>query len=476
MTKLLGFLSLAVCLSPVSFAGAASVKFDPPDLNFEQELHRQYLRSRGLADRPAITSDSYIENYRIQSGETLWSLSQTLYGDGHFWPKVWAQNQSITNPHLIRKGHNLQFMLGSEDDTPSFRVSEEDDHGLELAASNSANPLIEIPPPEIPPKTLTKVPKSFPEWQTVYKQMPVQITDEKGLLQQRKPLVGKTYLSAYVQETALEPVGRFMEADLESSLPVVNQYVYVKVNKGTGGPGQKMLIVRDTGRIRKQNRQTEMETRAYMIQVVGELELSEKVESEDNEDWDVYRALMTKTFGLAGELAQTVGLISGAAEVVKLSFNGTPGSATAQIIGSHKSVSSSLYAAGDIVFLNKGSSAGLAPDQILDVYGDRTIRKRNTTVKFSPAPSGTIRIVRVTENLATAVLLSARDGIFPGDRVQAVTARRADREVLEFNEDSLGSGATEDDVETDIDSEGIDGELIEGGDDGAIDDTELEEL
>lgn len=471
MQKIFGLLSLTACCAIVN---AHAVKFDPPDLTLEQELHRQYLRAHGVAEVPALTPDAYIENYRIQSGETLWSLSQTFYGDGHFWPKVWAQNQSITNPHLIRPGHNLQFMLGSEDETPSFRVSEDDEPGLELVASTSANPLIEIPPPEIPPKTLIKVPKSFPEWQTVYKQLPVQITDEKGLLRQRHPLVGKTYLTAFVQEEPLKSIGKFMEADIESALPTVNQYVYIKMNKGSGAPGQRMLVVRDMGRIRRLNRQTELDVRAYMIQIAGEIELSEKVESDDDpEEWDVYRALITKAFGLAGELSQTVGIIAGAAEVVNLSFNGTPGSARAQIIGSNKAVSSALYAAGEIVFLNKGSAAGLAPDQILDVYADRTIRKPNTTVRVSPAPSGTVRVVRVTENLATAVLLSARDGILPGDRVQQISSRKGDREVLEFNEDKLGHGATEDSIEKEIDSDLIDDSG--GASDGAVEEPGFED-
>lgn len=451
---------------------AHAAKFDPPDLSYEMELHRQYLKSRGMvAAPPTLGPDSYVENYRIQSGETLWSLSQTFYGDGHYWPRVWAQNRAITNPHLIRPGHYLQFLLGSEDETPSFRVTESDDAGVELAASSNANPLIDIPPPEIPPKKLIKVPKSFPEWQSVFKQMPVQITDEKGLLRQRKPLVGKTYLTAFVQEEPLEPIGRFMETDLESALPVVNQYVYVKLNKGVGGPGQKLLVVRDVGRIRKQNRQVEMETRAYLIQITGEIELSEKVESEDDEEWDVYRALITKAFGLSGELAETTGLIAGSAQEMNLSFKGESGSASAQIIGSSKSASSGLFGAGDIVFLNKGSAHGLAPNQIYDVYADRTIRKRNTSVAFSPAPSGTVRVVRVTSNLATAVLLSARDSVFPGDRIRQLSARRLDREVLEFSEEELGGRTSEDDIESEIDLEGLDSDPV---DDGAIDDSEFD--
>ncbi len=472
MKTILGLFTIVLGLQ------AHAAKFDPPDLSYEQELHRQYLRSRGLAEVPAVTRDSYIESYRIQTGETLWSLSQTFYGDGHFWPRVWAQNQSITNPHLIRPGHHLQFMLGSEDETPSFRVTEDEDAGVELAASANANPLIDIPPPEIPPKTLIKVPKSFPEWQSVYREKPVQITDEKGLLKQRKPLVGKTYLTAFVQEERLDSLGKFMETDLESALPVVNQYVYVKLKKGVGGAGQKMLVVRDAGRIRKQNRQTEMQVDAYLIQIAGEIEISEKVDApEEDDDFDVYRALITKAFSLSGELAETVGLIAGSAQEINLNPNGEPGSGTAQIIGSAKSVSSGLFAAGEIVFLNKGSSAGLATNQIYDVYGDRTIRKRRTTVPFSPSSSGTLRIVRVSENLATAVLLSARDSVFPGDVIRQVSSRRNDREILEFSDDA-GSAASEDDVENEIDLDGIDGDLLDGGggaSDGAIDDSEFDD-
>src|SRR5262249_21631737 len=155
-----------------------------------------------------------------------------LYGDGNFWPRVWAQNQAISNPHLIRPGHTLQFILGSEDDTPSFRISEEGEQGVELASNGNQNPLIEIPPPEMPPTPLINVPRSFPQWQSVYKQQPVQVTDDKGLLKHRKPLVGKTYLMSYVQEQELQAQGWFMETDLDSALPVTNQYVYVKVKKG----------------------------------------------------------------------------------------------------------------------------------------------------------------------------------------------------------------------------------------------------
>ena len=172
----------------VLFCGhALAAQFDPPDLNLEYELHRQYLM---IDDQGAIAlpraRESMTESYRIQGGDTLWGLSRMLYGDGHFWPKVWSQNQDISNPHLIRQGHTLQFLMGSEDDTPAFRFSEEDDEsGVELASARSSESSIQIPPPEIQPKPVLNIPQSFPHWQSVYRGSNKAVLDERGLNFQR---------------------------------------------------------------------------------------------------------------------------------------------------------------------------------------------------------------------------------------------------------------------------------------------------
>lgn len=430
-------------------AHAQAARFDPPDLNLEQELHRQYLQGGDMEMAP-VSKDAYIENYRLQPGETLWSLSQTLYGDGQYWPRVWSQNKSITNPHLIRPGHTLQFLLGSEDETPSFRFTEGDGGGVELAASNggSANSLIEIPPPEIPPRPLINVPKSFPEWQSVYKHQPVQVMDDRGLLKAHKPLVGKTYLTAFAQESPLEPAGRFLETDLESSLPTVNQYVYVRIDNGKAQTGQKMLIVKDLGRLQRMNKNTE-NVEAYLIEIAGEIELTEQAKGEDVDGDDVYRALITKTTGLA---LKDYRLILGEMQEVKLDYNGTPGVAEAQIIGAGKHRASNLYGPGDIVFLNKGSSSGIAEGQIFDIFVDRTTRKKDTPVRFSSASSGSVRVIRTTTNLSTAVVLGASDGIQPGDRVKQVSVRSDSRENIEFRDDR-SHNRDEGDMEQDIDQD-----------------------
>src|SRR4051794_6658949 len=47
----------------------------------------------------AITGDRAQQNYAIVRGDTLYTVSKRLFGDGKYWPKIWAlNNQSITNP------------------------------------------------------------------------------------------------------------------------------------------------------------------------------------------------------------------------------------------------------------------------------------------------------------------------------------------------------------------------------------------
>lgn len=428
-------LKTLLCTGLLAATAVGRPHFDKPDLRLEAELHRQFLRLQSgdpSFEKPSpLAPDAYVEDYRIQKGETLWSMSEVLYGDGAYWPRVWAQNQNVGNPALVRPGHTLQFLMGSEDDTPAFRFTEEGgEGGVELASANGSNPVIEIPPPEIPPKPVLKVPLSFPEWQNVYRRPPKPIIDDRGLEYRRNKVPDRIFLRAYVEEKPVEPEGYFLENDREAGLPVINQYVYIKVKKGTGSVGAKMIIVHDAGKIRTVIDEFENDVPAFLVQVAGELQLTEPAEakfrrSSDNEKFDVFRALITKTTGLS--LTNNF-LVTGTMPLADLTPSGPHGSTVTEIVGSEKHVSSMLYGQGDIVFLNRGSSSGVQVGMLLDLYTNRRSRHSDTPVPFSPVPSGKLKVVRVTDSLATAVILSAHDGIMQGDSAKEVSLRANDRE------------------------------------------------
>ncbi len=45
--------------------------------------------------------------YVVQKGDTLWGLSEGLFGDPQVWPTLWSFNPQITNPHWIYPGDLL---------------------------------------------------------------------------------------------------------------------------------------------------------------------------------------------------------------------------------------------------------------------------------------------------------------------------------------------------------------------------------
>ncbi len=399
----------------------AASKFDPPDLNFEYRLHRQYLNSQSpLQINPAHQK----ENIDLRRGDTLKSLSQTLYGDSSYWPGIWSQS----NSSLVRPGHSLQFILGSEDNTPAFRFSEQGDQGpggAEFAASTSGNPIVEIPPPESPPRPVLKIPPSFPEWQSVYQRPTEMILDDRNLGKVQDKIPDRIWLTSYVQEAPLDPIGSFLETDMDAGLPLANQYVFIKVKKGAVQVGQKLLVAKDLGLVKRINKQWSGDEDAYLIQLFAELEVTESMPAKfvrkiDADTFDTFRAIVTRSTGLS---VRNSSLIMGSLKTVNLDIKGPRGTTVAQIIGAEKHEASMLYGPGEIVFLNKGSQSGLEEGQLLDVFIDRTIRQPGTPVVHSPAPSGTVKVVKVTPKLATAVLLVARDGIQQGDEVREMSSR-----------------------------------------------------
>ena len=52
------------------------------------------------------------EEYVVKKGDTLWDLCARYVGDPWAWPRVWALNPSITNPHWIFPGDRVRFAPG----------------------------------------------------------------------------------------------------------------------------------------------------------------------------------------------------------------------------------------------------------------------------------------------------------------------------------------------------------------------------
>lgn len=64
--------------------------------------------------------DRYISNtppetHTVRRGDTLWDICGYYFGNPWEWPRVWAQNPSITNPHWIYPGDVVRLGAGSSE-------------------------------------------------------------------------------------------------------------------------------------------------------------------------------------------------------------------------------------------------------------------------------------------------------------------------------------------------------------------------
>ncbi len=67
------------------------------------------------------------EEYFVEDGDSLYDISEQLLSDGGYWPKLWALNPDIKNPHFIFPNMKLRFYPGNDDTPPYLQVVGEED-------------------------------------------------------------------------------------------------------------------------------------------------------------------------------------------------------------------------------------------------------------------------------------------------------------------------------------------------------------
>ena len=67
------------------------------------------------------------EEYSVEPGDSLFDICDQLLDEPYYWPKLWALNPYITNPHFIYPGMKLKFYPGDESNPPFLKVVTEDD-------------------------------------------------------------------------------------------------------------------------------------------------------------------------------------------------------------------------------------------------------------------------------------------------------------------------------------------------------------
>lgn len=395
---------------------------DEPDMAWEARLHDIYVNfyaSKTSNEQwAALVGDRESEDYKIMPGDTLWGISKTLFNDGNYWPKIWSLNDDITNPHLIRKGNSVRFLMGNEAEPPAFAVSESGPQGdAEPTLSEiktSTGDTVELPPPlDTYRPVLKKIPPSLPQWQNNNQ---TGNYDELGIDYGRRPILDvskSAYLLSYIADQPETFTGKIIEIETGGEVAGEDQYVFIQLPQGQGQAGQIYVARENAGKIKAENKSIDETNLGVRIDNLGEIKLIDIVQARVDKGHEAWRAYVTKAIHF---LPIGAGLHQGRLETYQSDeMSGPRSNVVAQVIGGAYDNRRTLFAAQSTLFINRGENDGLAIGQILPLRANQKLRNPKTLIEENIRPIGYIRIIKTAPNFATGIVVKAFENIVAGD-------------------------------------------------------------
>lgn len=396
---------------------------DEPDLAKEAKFHEIYLNYNQSPTpeeqwQQAVTT-AQAQTYDIQTGDTLWDLSNTLFADPNFWPKIWSLNtEGILNPHQILPGQSIQFIPGTMSEAPSLALAQPGEGGEQVAIDESGTSVTqpttvatldnyEIPPPKRQYVPYSPLPQSVPYWTYNLEgdQKKQVVNFEVEPISRSFPSL--TTVAYYLSNEEVVGLGEVKGTETDMKSAATFQHVYVNLENDPGAD-RNFLVVRNHSQIKDPFEGG----RATMVEVQGEIEVLELVNSEEN----TYRAIVKDQVNPV-----TVGsvLIKGKIQTVSLD-PGTEGpQISARIIGGQFENDRKLFGPDAVVFINVGSSQGVQVGQSLPIYKILPARFENSVATQNASKIGQMKVISSTDSFATAIITEISDDARIGDATTA---------------------------------------------------------
>jgi hypothetical protein len=323
-----------------------------------------------LALAPAMAQQYETETYTIRKGDTLWDIAQERLQDPFRWPLLWRLNPQVEDPDLIMPGQELQVPTGL------------------------------VTPPQGRP-----VPKAQPEPEVAKAPEPV-----------RRPLTPKRIEPPFSEEEVLSagfilpevPAAGTIKASLKERMLITQgDEVYLGGLKAPEA-GQRFMAVR----VSEIKHPVSQEPLGYLIEPLGVVRIKDIKEIQ---------RLKTERLPDGTQIHKTVKELEVRAEVLKVFEDLGPGATLIpyeqpqvplltegpgrpQVQGHIVALKRLRLLAGqlDVVYLDRGSSHGLKPGDLL------------SAVK-GPDDNALLQVLLTRKHSATAKVLKARGEVNPGD-------------------------------------------------------------
>jgi signal peptidase I len=262
----------------------------------------------------AFTGSPHAEEIKhtVIQGDTLWDISVKYLSTPWKWPLVWANNQDITNPHLIYPGDIVVITKDGD-------------------------------------KTIIKIIPS-PERGGTESQMTIYTPEETAAIKDKSIMVSPQYSTYMYSPNILSGSGRIFKKIGGGDLISLNEHFAIKATSEMK-KGQAITMVSKIQDIMNGKKPA-----GYLYRIVGTARVEEVQD-------DIVRAVVTYSLQEA-RVGSVIFDDIASIKPTMLSLS-EPGNVSSEVIDYHGGIEGS--SANDLIFLNGGKSQGIDKGAILNV-------------------------------------------------------------------------------------------------------------
>jgi hypothetical protein len=323
-----------------------------------------------LSFRPRVADDEWLrminfdknEKRTIRSGDNLWNISRTRFGDPFLWRKLWQENPWLTNPHELEAGRLLAY----------------------YREDSSGNSIKQIPILKLRPERTGT------------------ISDIDNDIVVNRVLKSR-YRIGYLILTGEEYLGELTGAYSDKEGIGLHESLYASFNEGLEvQPGTEWAVVREVQEIRDKT-VAGAPVVGQLVRIVGQVQVLSKEEN-------LTRLQLTHTFHPVnrGDKLMAIPKVSATTIAEFPSKDLIP-----QIIMG-QDLERTFIRQGELVVLNKGTEQGMKEGYLFKVFED-TDPLNNLRNGVTPNSKGEVRVIYVGNNYSVGTVNRNQGPLKVGD-------------------------------------------------------------
>lgn len=310
--------------------------------------------------------------YIIKQGDTLWGLSDRFIKDPYYWPNMWSKNEQITNPHFIYPGQKVRIFP----DHLEFIPKDKEQAGALKSQKSATASAVETIQDVVAEKSYT--------------------------------LYGT---EGFLAERGFKPYGVVIGGQNNRIITGLDDILYTDIGSELqASSGDKFSIFLKDEAIKHPVNNEDMGNRIIPL---GTLQLTD-VEQKSS------RAIVTKS---TREISPGSYLLPYRDNHRReISLKNSDKELKGYIVESRSGIS--IIAAGDVVYIDLGSSQGAEVGNMLYIVRDVTINQKYVQGKIDKLPQellGALVILETGKKTSTALIVKSIETIYKGDRVVSQT-------------------------------------------------------